>query len=232
MCKTPLYPFAIALFAFMKYYSVLISMLCLTLCVNVVAAQESFTEGVLVYKVTLTTPENVSISGDYTFSFKDAEIRKELNLDNGFRDITIYNCNTAKIYTLQRDNRKKYAIQLSMEDLLAKQAKFKGFTISNEVLAAEKIAGYPVYKGTVNYKNGTKSEIHYTKQWKPAQAATYNRFPEAQFFPLRFFYSEDNGISMLFEAQKMEACPVSSSVFRIPKDYKMISYDEYNQLRK
>jgi hypothetical protein len=195
------------------------------------AAQKPFTEGVLVYKVTLTTPDNAAYKGTYVFSFKGAEIKKELLLDNGFKDVTLYNCATNKIYTLQRGNEKQYAIQLSMDDLLLKQQKFTGFRIRNEEKDVKELAGYKVYKGTVVYRNGSQTDIFYTKEWKPVQSITYNRFPGAQFFPLYFAYSEENGTAMTFEAEKMEAVPVASSVFEIPKDFIMISYEEYKQLR-
>ena len=62
------------------------------------------------------------------------------------------------------------------------------------------------------------------------QGITYERFPNTKFLPLSFSYKDENGMTMLFDAEKVEAAPVENAVFRIPPDYKMISYKEYKEL--
>ena len=37
-------------------------------------------------------------------------------------------------------------------------------------------------------------------------------------------------MTMTFEASKIEAQPVENAVFRIPADYKIISYNEYKEM--
>lgn len=193
------------------------------------SAQRTFTEGEIVYRVQLTAPDNTTVSGQYIFTIKDAEIKKELRLDNGYIDITLLNCANNTVYSLQNRNGTKYAIELSMAELLQKQQRYKGFRLSGEAPANQKMAGYNAYRAQIIYPDGSATEIQYTKEWRPAQTVTFNRFPDAQFFPLSFYYNEPTG-NMRFNAQKMEACPVDAAVFRIPKDYKMISYDVYKQL--
>lgn len=210
----------------------LILLLCLMLSAGSAGAQKPFTEGTLTYRVELTTPDNQVIKGIYIFYIKDGEIKKELKMDNGFEDITLLNCEKRTIYTLQSRDGKKYAIQLSMDDLVSKQERYKGFTVESEADEKRTIAGVPVYKGRLKYKDGANTEILYTKEWRPVAAVTFNRFPDAPFFPLCFAYQEANGISMKFDAEKMDVTPVATSAFQIPPDYKMISYEEYKQLNK
>ncbi|MBX2905113.1 MAG: hypothetical protein KF744_03690 [Taibaiella sp.] len=213
-------------------HSALILLLCLLLCAGSAAAQKPFTEGTLTYKVELTTPEGEVIKGIYIFSIKDGEIKKELKMDNGFEDVTLLYCEKHAIYTLQSREGKKYAIQLSMDDLVKKQERYKGFTVERESEQKHKVAGTTVFKGKLRYTDGSTTEILYTKEWKPVQAVTFNRFPDAPFFPLSFAYKEPSGISMRFDAETMDVTPVATSAFQIPPDYKMISYEEYKQLNK
>jgi hypothetical protein len=203
----------------------------LTCIVSAVSGQKPMTEGTLVYKVKLTSVDDKTFKGTYTFSFKDKEMKKELKLESGYDDVTLFDFDAGKIYNLQSRNGVKYAIQLSMDELIRKQQNYSGFQLTNERKTHD-VANTTTYTGTVTYKNGATSEIYYTREWKPAHATTYNRFPGANFIPLRFYYSEENGIKMSFEAERLDATPIASSVFRIPPDYKMISYDEYKQISK
>src|ERR1700744_2066145 len=80
-------------------------------------AQKPFTEGTVVYKVTLEAADNKTFSGTYTFFIKGNQIRKEIKLNNGYQDVVLLNCGTNKVYSLQNKNGKKYAIELSMQEL-------------------------------------------------------------------------------------------------------------------
>lgn len=222
----------LATYMFMKINSIVILMLTALVGAENTFAQKPFSEGTIVYHVQLSAPDNRSFKGSYVFSFKNGQIRKELKLDNGYTDVTLINANRNKIYSLQERDGKKFAIELSMADMLNKQQKFKGYTLTGETKNAEPLAGQNVYKATIMYRDSTTSEILYNKDWKPEIPYTWNRFPDAQFMPLRFAYKEDNGISMVFIADKMEPGPVVTSIFNIPKDHMMISYDEYKQLSK
>jgi hypothetical protein len=159
-------------------------------------------------------------------------VRKELVMDNGYRDITLINGNKNTVYTLQERDRKKYAIQLNMEDdLLKKQKRFKDFRILREEKLPKQQAGQTVYRTILMYKDSTTTDIVCNKEWKPDLPYTWNRFPDATFMPLTFSYKEENGVSMVFTAEKMEASPVLTSMFSIPQDYKIITNKEYRQLR-
>ena len=195
-------------------------------------AQKPFTEGIIAYNVKLRSVENKEYKGVYTFTIKGSRIKKELKLNNGFNDIVIMDCGASTVYSLQNRAGRKYAIQLSMDDMLKMQQPFSGFNVANEENGGKNIAGYAVLKGKINYKNGTNTEIYYSKEWYPSQAVTFERFPDAKFMPMQYAYTDEQGTTMEFEISTIELSPVENAVFRIPTDYKMISYEEYKQLSK
>ncbi|MFI5196419.1 MAG: hypothetical protein ACHQD8_04955 [Chitinophagales bacterium] len=195
-----------------------------------VIAQKPFTEGVIIYNVTLESAEHKELKGVYTFTIKGSEIKKELKLNNGYQDIILLNCSTGAVYSLQSKYGRKYAIQLNMNDLIKKQEKFVGFTMNNEQANNRNVAGISASKGNITYRDGSTMDIYYTKEWSPVQGITYERFPNPKFLPLSFSYKDENGLALRFDAEKVEASPVENAVFRIPPDYKMITYKEYKEL--
>ncbi len=196
-------------------------------------AQKPFSEGIIIYKVKLESPDNTNeVSGTYTFVIKGNEVKKEIKLNNGYQDVVLLNGGNHKVYSLQNLNNRKYAIELNMNEMTKKQEKFAGYTIKNEQINSKNIAGYAVCKGNINYKDGSGADIYYTKEWRPVQTITFERFPDAKFLPMSFSYKEDNGMVMQFDIEKIEPGPVENAVFRIPPDYKMVSYSEYKQLSK
>jgi len=192
-------------------------------------AQKPFTEGTVMYKVTLESADHKIFKGTYTFIIKGSQVRKEIKLNNGYQDIVLINCGANKVYSLQNRNGKKYAIELSMPDMLKAQDKFRDYTIKNETINGKKLAGQTVFKGNITYKNGTAPEIYYTKDWYPSQPVTFERFPDAKFFPMYFSYTDEHGISMEFEIEQIDPGPIENAEFRIPADYKMISNKEYKE---
>jgi hypothetical protein len=202
------------------------------LCCSGSQAQKPFAEGTIVYKVRIRSADNKEFTGTYTFIIKGGEIKKELKLDNGYQDVVLLNCTTGKAYSLQDRNGKKYAIQLNIDDLAKKQEKFNGYTVRNEEPNNAHFAGYAAYKGNISYHDGTASDVTYIKEWRPTQAITFERFPDAKFLPVLFSYEDENKMVMDFEIEKIAPAPVENATFRIPPDYKMISYSEYKQLSR
>jgi C-terminal peptidase prc len=137
-----------------------------------------------------------------------------------------------KVYSLQNRNGKKLAIELRMDEMLKDQEKFSGFSLESERNDNKQLAGCKVVSGSIRYKNGTTTPVTYTKEWKPSQPIVFERFPGAAFLPLDFFYKDESGLTMSFEAEKVAPGPVENAVFRLPADYKIISYNEYKELSK
>jgi len=192
--------------------------------------QKVFTEGVMIYKVTVESAKQKEFTGTYTFTFKGNRIKKELKLSNGYQDILLLDCGKNKAYSLQVRNGRKYAIELIMDDIRKRQEPFGGYSIKNEEKHSKKIAGFAAYKGDVNYRSGNNEEVLYTKEWQPSQAVAFEQFPNARFLPLYFTHKDENGMILIFEAEKIEASPIENAIFSIPPDYKIISNAEYKKL--
>jgi hypothetical protein len=60
----------------------------------------------------------------------------------------------------------------------------------------------------------------------------FNHLPGISGLPLLFEIANDDGTIMRFEAEKVVAKPVESSVFKIPADHKIISNEQYRQLSR
>ncbi len=195
-------------------------------------AQKPFAEGVLSYKVRLESKDHNVYNGTYTFVFKGNQVRKELTIENGFRDVLLVNTDNNTIYSLQAAAGLHYAVELNMEDIHKRMQAYDGFTITNETATDQKVAGFNAVKGDVKYKDGTGTPILFTREYYPVVPMTFDRFPAADFLPLQFSYTDERGITMQFDMDKLDPSPVENSMFRIPRDYKMISYKEYKELTR
>jgi hypothetical protein len=197
-----------------------------------VQAQKPFTEGTIVYKVKLQAADRSAYDGTYTFTIKGNQVKKELRLANNYEDIILINCAAGTVHRLQFIKGTKFAIQMSMADYLKRQSKFTGFRIENEQSNANNIAGFTAYRAMANYKDGSTTDVYYTKEWQPVQTITYERFPDAHFLPLSYTYKNDNGMTLQLTAERVSPVPVENAVFRIPPDYKILSHEEFQQLSR
>ncbi len=194
--------------------------------------QQPFVEGTIAYKVKLTTSDNRFFDGEFTYTIKAGRIKKELKLNNGYQYVLLVNSATKTAYSLQTKNGKNFAIQLTIAEIEENQKRYTGFTLKEDRNNGKVIAGYTVFKGDVAYTDGTHCEIYSTPQWYPDKSITYDRFPGASFLPLSYTYKDESGSSMQFEAKSVSISPVENSIFKLPADYKIISNNEYKQLRK
>ncbi|MES2703403.1 MAG: hypothetical protein V4649_12230 [Bacteroidota bacterium] len=210
-----------------------VTLILVLFCVTIAAlAQKPFTEGVITYNIKLRSADNQLLTGTYTFTIKADQLRKDLALSNGYRELILINGTDNTYYSLNNVNGTMYAIQHKMADVFKRQEKFKAFAISGEASGSD-LNELKTYKAKVKYKTGAEGDVSYTKDWYPCQAFTYERFPDARFLPLSYWYkNEENGMVMYLDVDKVEAKPVESAIFRIPADYKMITYEESQQLRK
>jgi len=196
--------------------------------------QKVFDEGVVVYRLSFSSqdPSDKKVyDGTYTLTVKGKVVRKELTISNGYNDVVIMNGNANSMYSLQVAGDKKYAIQHNLEEHLAKQKKYEGFAI--KYLDDKKtLGGYEAQKVQITYSDGESVSLYCTKALQPAYEHLYDRLPGATFLPLEFDITNERNIVMHFTVEKIELKPVESSYFRIPADYKMISYAEYKELNK
>jgi hypothetical protein len=202
------------------------------ICISLqVIGQKAFNEGVIIYKVKMVPDQAKFKPGTFTLTIKGEQLKKEMKM-NGLEYVMVMDCATQKGFSLQNKNGKKYAIELKMEDMLKDQEKFQNYNITTERNENKKIAGYVVFSGDLHYKDGSNATVNYSKEWKPALAIAFERFPRADFLPLDFSYNDLSGVGMRFEAEKIIPGPVENAVFRVPAEYKIISYEEYKALSK
>ena len=219
----------------MKTHTIVLSFL-LAFGLSVSAhAQQPFVEGTIVYAVSIGPLAGsggfTEHAGTYTLTVKGATIRKELQMNSGYRNVIIQNSNTGTIYSLQPTAGQNFAIQLRTQDLEEKMKPYEGFSQKDEE-GTMTIAGQPCRKASIQYKDGSSSSLYYSTTWSAPDAALFERFPGIKYLPLSFEYRNDEGITMHFAAEKLEAKPVESALFRVPPDYKIISNAEYKSMRK
>lgn len=196
-------------------------------------AQQVFKEGVLSYNVTIQGPadqyEGVKeYKGTYTLIIKGAMQRKELKLDNGFSDVTIVDGNKDKVYSLREFGKKQYAIELDKNILKDKAKVWRGFSLSSDG-TQQVVANLEGHKGVITYPNGNTCDIYYSKEWQPG-TDMFEHFPDIQVLPLAYIINSTGGMDMHFKITSIDAKPVEQSIFRIPRSYKIISYEEYRQM--
>ncbi len=210
----------------------LLGLLVLLLLPFLSVAQQPFVEGYIRYKIHIETPEGKSFKGTYTFTFKDGYIKKELKLNSGYADVIVINSNNSTVYSLKNIAGKKYAIQLSMDEMQNRQMKYSGFKLETNDKDHKKLDGVDVVKGMVTFPDGSTSVIYFSPKWYPDKSITFEKYPNAHFMPLIFDLKDENGVSTYMEAEKISVNPVESAEFRVPSDYTIITNQEYKNLNK
>lgn len=205
--------------------------LCCVLLPYITNAQKPFIEGTIQYNVTLSaaTGDAAQRSGTYQITIKGKKVKKEFRLDNLDNTILINGDETA--YSLKASQGKKYAIQLDAKELMNRSARYVDFKMNDET-ANGLVAGLNTQKAKIVYKDGSAADILYSKEWKPNDTYLFEHFPAIDGLPLDFTYQTESGALIHFHAEKVEMSPVENGAFRLPKDYKIISNAEYQQLSK
>lgn len=197
----------------------------------VVNAQKPFVEGTIQYSVKLSSAAGDAgqRSGTYQITVKGKQVKKEFRLDDLDNTILINGDETA--YSLKASQGKKYAIQLDARELMNRSAKYADFKVNDET-ANGQVAGLSTQKAKIAYKDGSTADILYSKDWKPNDSYLFEHFPAINGLPLDFTYKTESGALIHFHAEKVEMSPVENDAFRLPRDYRIISNAEYQQLSK
>jgi hypothetical protein len=93
----------------------------------------------------------------------------------------------------------------------------------------KKIAGMMAQAASIVYPDSTVAHLYYTPDWYPTKPVIFEHLPGTKVLLLEFTYDSQKG-RMHFVAESITANPVENSIFHIPSDCKMISYEEYLQL--
>jgi len=198
-------------------------------------AQKPFVEGCITYTVSMDpAADDAGITrhaGRYRIYLKDQMIRKELELDNGYRSTILWNGSTREAYSLQVTADQQFAVQLRQQDLEAAQKPYKKFRIS-DAKGSDLLAGWQCRMAVVSYPGGTESHICYSKDWKVAEPLLFDWFPGITVLPLSFEFRNPSGVLLRFHAETLVAAPMENALFRVPPEYRIISNEEYKKLSR
>lgn len=193
-------------------------------------AQESFTEGSIVYKVTMqATPGNPAQQiGTYTLTIKNKMVRKEFAMNNGFTSTLIYNTAAGTAVSLKNIPDRKFAIQLNMADMKEQFKQYEGYKLAESGQTGSS-GGYSCNQAKLTYTSGKSINICLSK-WTLSDPLIFEYFPAIKHLPLSFEFIDEQGKVVVFEATQVLQSAVESSLFRIPTDYKIITNEEYKKL--
>ncbi len=191
-------------------------------------AQKVFSEGYLKYDV--FTNNQINPSGVYVISVKNGNIKRELSMDNGYNNITIYNTKTEKTLSYNIAEGSKYVLELTSEEVDKKNQKFQNPTFTPNQ-QSNKIAGYQCEGTHVKYKTGEEADFFYTSDLLPPNEKFNSMFPGLNGIALQYQINSANGMEMKFVANTVSISTIDSKIFSIPNDYKIVTKSELEQLK-
>lgn len=197
--------------------------------------QKKLTEGVIMYHVTIEPPGNqeglTQHHGQFIVVIKNGNVRKQLTLDNGFTSATIHIVANNKWYSLKDLGEKtKYAIELDPVVLAAKNKGKEDFVLTT-LDRMEQVGGMYAKKAVLSYKNGDNVDIYYSVDWR-IEGNIFDHFPGIEVLPLKFKVRSDDGSLLYFQAVGVTSKVVNTDAFRIPKDYKVVSWEQYRKMTR
>jgi hypothetical protein len=208
---------------------ILISMLILiSFSISTCFGQKVFSEGILQYDVYMNG--ETKASGIYLITVKSGNIRREIAMNNGYSNITIFQHKTGKTYSLNLDTETKYALVLSPEELKEKNKRF----INANIQASErskKIVGYGCIHHTVTYTDGEKVTIFSTKELQPQDDNFNAMFPGLGGIPLEYEMKNIKNTMMKFVATQVNVKAIDPQLFEIPVDYKIVTKAELDKIK-
>lgn len=206
----------------------LLSILVLITIASSISAQKIFTEGNIKYDVYLdgsTKPDGI-----YIISVKGPLLKRELAMNNGYNNVTIYNQKTGKTISLNVQDEQKLAVEISESELKEKNKRFENATLTTTE-HSKKIAGYACQGMMVKYVTIPGNEIFYTSDLLPPNEAFNAMFPGLKGVALQYETKFSGNSTMRFVATMVEIKMMESSVFDIPTSYKIITREELQKMK-
>jgi len=193
-------------------------------------AQKSFTEGTLVYNMSVETGSGEPKIADMfdgattTIYLKGMMSRTELISSLG-SEATIYNASTGSGVILKDYSGQKLMITLTSQNWTQNNSKYEGIIFENTG-ATENIAGFSCKKAIAKLKNGESFTVYYTSEVNMANKSYDAQFKTLPGLPVQ--YEMQSGKMILkFTLASINYNPVPSSKFEIPKSgYRVLTYDE------
>lgn len=191
-------------------------------------AQKIFSEGSIRYDVFVDG--SLEASGVYVISVKGGMIKRELAMNNGYNNITIYNQKTGKTLSLNANEEQKYALEISESELKEKNKRFEHaqLTPTNN---SKKIAGYTCSGMKVQYDQVEGNEIFYTADLVPLNESLNTMFPGLKGIPLEYDTKLASKGNMKFVAKAIEIKGLDNNQFNLPAGYKVVSKEELKNMK-
>lgn len=193
-------------------------------------AQTKFSEGNIVYNVTVNTNDpNPKLADGFdgatnTIYIKGKLSRSELVSVFGTQS-TIIDGRTGKVSVLKEYGDKKYIINMTSADWIEANQKYDSVTFSYEN-EYKTIAGYNCQKAIGKLKNGETFTVYFAKELIPEnQDFQYSN----RYLPgLALEYESNLGKNkVIFSASKISFDPVPASKFDLPKTgFRIMTYQE------
>jgi hypothetical protein len=202
-------------------------------------AQQKFTEGVIVYDITISSnssqtpevPATESQTGTFTIQIKEENVRQDIIFEDGYKYSRLSNFATEKDIILQTINAVKYAIEVSIKEQKKKNAAHYNATFTTDK-DIKTIGSFQAYRGSLKYKDGNVFSFFYLKEYELKHPEIFEKMPELKGIPVSFDMPMANGFNTHFELKSISQEPVTNASFRIPEGYRIISKKEYDRLIK
>ncbi|MES2479934.1 MAG: hypothetical protein V4561_12670 [Bacteroidota bacterium] len=196
------------------------------------AAQNSFIEGELTYTVSIES-NNIELgktksSGTLTLMLKGNCVVKVLELNTGFKNTIIYNHQKKASYSLRNIGHEKVALLLEPDQLSKKQNRCSTLRVEELSTDIQTILNFKTARAKLHCNNLKPIIIYYTQDWLISSPYLFDEFSTFHYLPLLFDINNEDGSIIHFELKKIEAKPMDNSLFEVPKDYKIITSEEYN----
>lgn len=191
-------------------------------------AQKIFSEGSISYEVFVDG--STKADGLYIISVKGGMIKRELAMNNGYNNITIYNQKTGKTLSINANEDQKYALEISEEELKEKNKRFE-HAVLTPTTNTKKIAGYACSGMEVKYDQVEGNEIFYTSDLVPLNESFNTMFPGLKGVPLEYQTKLSSKGNMKFVAKTVEIKGLDSNQFNLPVGYKIVTRNELKNMK-
>lgn len=202
---------------------------------NIVQAQKIFSEGTIVYDITVQTGSKEPQLADMfdgvtaTIYLKGSQSRTEMISPLG-STITLMDAKTNTGAVLKEYGNQKLLIHMTRQDWDDLNKKYTGitFTPQNET---KTIAGYSCQKAIARLKDGTTFTVFYTKEMVTENKDYDYQFKSLPGLPLEYESSVGN-LKVKYTASKIAFDPVPVQKFSIPvSGYRELTYQESTRLK-
>ncbi len=212
----------------MKNVLPLIASLACILIPTFASAQKIFSEGVIKYDVFVNN--EVKPSGVYVVTVKSGNIKRELAMNNGYNNVTIYSKKNGNTLSMNVTDGEKYALEITQEELNKKNEKFAD-AVFTKIDHNKTIAGYNCIGNKVEYKDMETAEFFYTSELLPPADNLVSMFPGLKGLPLEYEVKSNKTLTFRFVATLVDNMVIDSKIFNPPADYKIVTKEEIEKLK-